>query len=119
MRDRDGHPHQDQGARSGGATGRLRGGGYVAPSRAVALTGAPPPQGQQARSRRSAVPAVTLRRCSRLQRPGLARPPCRAFSRRARSQSRALPPVASAMAQAPPLTVIFPGKTSAPIGRTG
>ena len=50
------------------------GGGHVAPSRAEALTGAPPPPGRLARSRRSAVPAVTLCRWSRLQRPGLARP---------------------------------------------
>jgi hypothetical protein len=38
------------------------GGGHVAPSRAEALTGAPPPPGRLARSRRSAVPAVTPRR---------------------------------------------------------
>lgn len=40
------------------------------------------------------------------------RPPCRASSRRARSRSRALPPVASGdgAQTAPPLSVIFPGK---------
>ena len=43
----------------------------------------------------------------------------RAVSHRERSQSRArLRRVADAMAQAPPLTLIFPGKASAPIGRT-
>jgi hypothetical protein len=57
----------------GGPVGRLRGSGHAAPSRAVALTGAPPPPGQQARSRRSAVPAVTLRQWPRLQGPGLGR----------------------------------------------
>jgi hypothetical protein len=90
---------------SGGPAGRLQGGGHAALSRAEALTGAPPPPGQQARTRRSAVPAVTPRRWPRLQKPGLARPPCRASSRRKRSQSRALPAVASPQrwAQAPTL----------------
>ena len=61
MRDRDGHHHQDH---SGGAEGQLADSGAAA-SRAPSggsPTGAPPPPGQQARTRRSAVPAVTLRR---------------------------------------------------------
>ena len=49
-----------------GPTVRLRGGGHVAPLRAEALPGAPPPPGRPPRYRRSAVPAVTLRRCPRL-----------------------------------------------------
>jgi hypothetical protein len=91
MRDRDGTTARTKDGESGGPAGRLRGGDHVAPSRAVALTCAPPPPAQQARTRRSAVPAITLRRWPRLQRPSLVRPPCRASSRRARSQSRALP----------------------------
>jgi hypothetical protein len=104
MRDRDGHRRQDHSGETLGhrpTSGRRQ----SAPSRAEALTGAPPPPGQQARSRWSAVPRRHVVLMTRLQRPGLARPPCRASSRRARSQSRALPAVASPRrwAQAPTL----------------
>ena len=81
----------------GGAAARLQGGGYVAPLRAVALRARHRRRVELPRFRRSAVPAITLRQWSRLQK-GLARPPCLASSHRARPHSRALPPVASPMA---------------------
>jgi hypothetical protein len=86
---------------------------------AVALrSAAPPPRrcpapaGRRYRPQRSrsAAPA-------RIAGPSSGR---RAVSHRERSPSRArLRRVADAMAHAPPLTAIFPGKTSAPIRRTG
>ena len=98
MCDRDGHHHRDHG---GEAVGQLADTGAAAMSRPFGRkpcgsrrhrqVSRPAPAGP-------AVSAVTLRRWSRLQRPGLTRPPCLASSRRARSQSRALPPVASSMA---------------------
>ncbi len=52
MRDRGGHYRQALSG-NGGATVRLRGGGHVAPFRAEALTGAPPPPGQPPRFRQA------------------------------------------------------------------
>jgi hypothetical protein len=63
--------------------------------RAVALRARRRRQVGLPRFRRSTVPAVTLRRCLAPAKGGLARPPCEASSHRARSHSRALPPVAS------------------------
>ena len=107
-------------AGAGGATVRLRGGGYVAPLRAEALRARHRRQAGLPRSRRSAIPAVTLRRWSRLQEGAF--PVLRAghpLTAQDHIQGRSLRSRRCAMAQAPPLSVIFPGKTSAPIGWTG
>jgi hypothetical protein len=97
------------------------GGGHVAPLRAEALRGAPPPPGRpprfpQAGSTRRygtpmAAPAESGRGPSSV--PGILLPlkitvkgaPCGRVSDGAKT--------------APPLSVILPGKISAPIGRTG
>ena len=104
---------------AGGATVRLRGGGHVAPLRAEALRGAPPPPGraaplpQVAGPRRNAAPMP--RACKGpgpSSVPGILSP--RKVTVKCARYARVL-----RMAQAPHLTVTFPGKTSAPIGRTG
>jgi hypothetical protein len=89
-----------------------------------ALTGGSPlgsasPPRQQNRTLRQAVPAATHPRGARPRELAGSSSSRRAFSRHAkitvkgRAQGRVL-----RMAQAPPLTVIFLGKISAPIGRT-
>ena len=82
-------------------------------------TGAAPHAGQLARTRRQVAQALTLPVTAPcvsdravLLAPGILSP--RKDHRQGRAQGR----VADAMAQAPPLTLIFHGKTSAPIGRT-
>ena len=82
-------------AGAGGATVRLRGGGYVAPLRAEALRGAPPPLGRSAPLPQVGGPRRYAASMVAPAKGGLSRPPCRASSHRARSHSRALPPVAS------------------------
>ena len=103
---------------SGGATARLRGGGLPRPT-GGSPTGAAPHAGQLARTRRPVAQAVTRpvtapARSDRavLLAPGILSP------RKDHRQGRARGRVADAMAQAPPLTLIFHGKTSAPIRRT-
>ena len=103
-----------------GATRRLRGGGLSRPSgqepygRAAAA--APmPPHPQAGRSRRHAPTVTALARAGPavLHAPGILSP------RKITVKGARCARVAHAMAQAPPLSVIFPGKTSAPIRRTG
>jgi hypothetical protein len=105
---------------SGGATARPWGGSQPRPSGWEAYgrgTAAGP--GRPASAHWQSPPLRTSddpRRAS--SRPG--RPPRRAVSHRESSPSRARPAVAcSARRVAPPLTASFPGKTSAPIRRTG
>jgi hypothetical protein len=82
--------------------------------------GAAPHAGQQARTRRPVAQAVTASPMTApaqpdravLLAPGILSP--RKYHHQGRAQGR----VADAMAQAPPLTLIFHGKTPAPIGRT-
>ena len=95
----------------GGATVRLRGGGHVAPLRAEALRARRRRQVGLPRLRRSAVPAVTLRRWRACKRgpgpssvPGILSP--RKITVKGARCARVL-----RMARAPLLTVIFPGKT--------
>ena len=97
---------------------RLGGGGLPRPARAEALR-ARRRRRWLPRTRRPAAPAATPHRCRAC---GIGPAVLRAghpLTVQDHRQGRALRRVADAMAQAPPLTVIFPGKTSAPIGRTG
>ncbi len=72
------------------------------------------------RIRRQAVPAATVpHRRARADGRAVLRSPGSLLPVKDHHQGRAWRRVADAMAQAPPLTLIFPGKTSAPIGRTG
>ena len=110
MRDGDGAPPPRPRRGNGGPTGRLQG---RRPCRA--LSGGSP-DGRAAAARSAGPHPQVGGACrhvapmARLQRPDLARPPCRASSRRARSQSRALPLVASPRrwAQAPTLECDLP-----------
>ncbi len=88
------------------------------------MGGSPPATGATAaplpRIRRQAVPAATVpHRRARADGRAVLRSPGSLLPVKDHHQGRAWRRVADAMAQAPPLTLIFPGKTSAPIGRTG
>jgi hypothetical protein len=88
------------------------------------MGGSPPVAGAAAgrlpRIRRQAVPGRNEPAAPRLH-GWQSRPPVagQSLTVKAHHQGRAWRRVAEAMAQAPPLTVIFRGKTSAPIRRTG
>jgi len=119
MRDRDGHHHQDHG---GGAVGQLAdsgGGGHAALLRAQALRARrrrqvrrPAPAGRRYPPSRCADGRACSYRAGPSSVPGILSP--RKITVKGRSLRSRL-----RWRYAPPLSVIFHGKTSAPIRRTG
>ena len=116
MRDWQTERHHGPERGSGGPTAGLWGGGLPRPAgrkpygRGAARRSAGP-HPQAGGSGRNAAPMTAPASSDRavLLAPGILSP------RKDHRQGRALGRVADAMAQAPPLTLIFPGKTSAPI----